>query len=430
MPIESLAFPGLLHYPMYAPVHAPTQPFVPQVQIREKVRRGDVIAVGASLVHAAAPGIVVSIAARPSPLPDGRAVTTVSIETSGADDGYQRIALSKDLAELVYSAGIVGLGGAGYPTHLKLRRARELGVTTVMINAAECEPGVSADQALLEQHAEDVVLGALAVRDYLGAGRVVVGIEHDKHVAIAALKRVVAEFEIANVQADYPTGAERTLIAHVFGELVPRHAYPTDHGIIVLNVATAHAIHRATRARAPLMRRIVTLGGKTNVWVPIGCPLGDLPLPDGPKWFGGPLTGWPVASDASVTKTCNSVALDARRLASPCIRCGWCADACPESLLPQELYRTTRRERWAEVERFRLDDCIECGACDEVCPSHIPLLSYFRYAKTRLGAAANAQSQAHDARGRYLAREARIAARREETSARRDHRLASGRSWD
>lgn len=394
--------PGVLRYSLLTPTarHAPT------VAAGDRVRAGDEIARG---LHAAAAGVVELTA------------TAILVHVDGSDERAPTLS-EGDFAERVRRAGIVGLGGSGYPADRKLLDARAKGVPTVIVNAVECEPGVSADRALLAAHLPEILRGLRAVAEYLGGARGVLAVGEGEGMEGAD------GIEVVRVTGRYPTGSERSVVARVIGADVPKDGFPTDVGAVVFNAATVYAIDRAWSAGEPLMQRVVTVGDE-NYWVPVGHPVAELPLPPGEKMVGGPVTGRLAEPDAAVEKTTRAVTPRPKLRSMPCIRCGWCASACPEGLLPQELFARIETERWPEADALRLEDCVECGACDLACPSRLPLLATFRFGKSERAETTRRAEAAEVARARYEARGDRLARIEAETRGRRAERLARPRQW-
>lgn len=397
-----LALPSVLRYPLVTP----WAKIEAEVASGAHVRHGDIIANG---LHAAASGEVELTESEILLHPDGR------------DDRAPPIT-STDLVECIRQAGIVGLGGAGYPTHLKVDQALAKRARTLIVNAVECEPGVSADKELLAAHLDEVLAGIATLERALGGTRTILATAQP----LAGIEAIDAE--VAVVVNGYPTGAERTLIKHLLDIEVPKNAYPTDVGVVVLNVATVFAIQRAWSGGERLTRRVTTVG-QTNLLLRIGHPIDELPLPTGAKVVGGPVTGWPASINAAIGKTTRSVTLKSTAASSPCIRCGWCASACPEQLLPQELFRQINAEQWPDLQRLRLGDCVECGACDLACPSRLPLLATFRFATSARLEADGKRRDATLARDRCDQRNARIALRHLDSLSKREARLATPHEW-
>lgn len=404
--MKRLPLPSVLRYPLLTRMGR----YAPRVASGIRIRAGEVLARGkvplVASLHAGASGMV-EVTARDILLyPDGLHDTAPPLT-------------AKDLAERVRDAGIVGLGGAGYPTWLKLSQARNSGITTLIVNAVECEPGVSADRALQREHMEEILSGMRVLADYLGKPRTA--------IALGEGMDDVPGTETARVTGRYPSGSEHALVQQVVGVDIGKRV-PTDVGVLVLNVATVFAVHRAWHCGERLTERIVTVQDE-NAWLHIGHPVAELPLPEGQVMVGGPITGWPATEGESIAKATRAVTVREHPEASPCIRCGWCARACPEGLLPQELFRHINADHWSEMERLRLADCVECGACDMACPSRLPLLATFRYGKSERH---ELERRAHDAavaRDRFTARAARREQQRAVERKEREVRMASRREW-
>ena len=340
-----------------------------------------------------------------------------------------RDAESAQIIERIEAAGIVGMGGGGYPTARKIREAVAANADWVIGNGMASEPGVTADVALLREHADEVTAGLDIVARCTGA----------THTALA----VPADSDVpggTQVGLAYPAGEEKKLVAHLTGREVPTDGYASDVGVLVLNVSTLFAIHDAVIRGRALRQRLVTVAG-TDRWVGIGTPLGDLlqepsageregPAPRKKETANtgyriqGELTGRDVASDATVDPSTFSVEL--RRPDSwACIRCGWCANACPEGLAPERLHRAFE----ADATDTTVFDCIECGACTAACPSRLDLVNEFRAIKTRMRREQTAMEQAEHARQRSAARTERLARAADERDRRREERMNKPRQW-
>jgi electron transport complex protein RnfC len=425
-------------------------PAVACVAVGDRVVRGQCIGVaegGAGAdVHSPCEGRVVAIEAAEPPQLPGMPVLHVVIE-SAPGAASQRLpsldwqqATPDQLRERIRAAGVVGLGGAGFPTAEKLSAGREL----LILNGAECEPWIACDDALLQAHADEVVLGGRLLARAAGAARILLAIEDTMPSALSAARAAIASVgegavELVVVPTVYPEGGERQLIRVLTGREVPRGGLPRDIGVLVQNVATARAAWRAVACGEPVTDRIVTVTGPGvaapgNFVVPLGTPVAHLVEQAGGYTdaaarllLGGPMMGQALAHDQfPIGKQHNCVLVLSRediedpRPEMPCIRCGDCATACPSKLLPQQLLwhlRARNPERAADQGLF---DCIECGCCDLVCPSLIPLTSQFRDAKAGMrqqaaeAARAAAAGERHDARQRRLARESAETARRHE----------------
>ena len=335
----------------------------------------------------------------------------------------------EDVVERIEAAGIVGMGGGGYPTAGKIREAIAANADWAIGNGMASEPGVTADVALLREHADDVTAGLDIVARCTGATHTVLAVPADSNVPGGT-----------QVGLAYPAGEEKKLVAHLTGREVPADGYASDVGVLVLNVSTLFAIHDAVVRGKALRQRLVTVAG-TDRWVGIGTPLADLlPAPSAGEREGlaprkrksakdgyrvqGELTGRDVAYDATVGPSTFSVEL--RRPDSwACIRCGWCGDACPEGLAPEGLHRAFE----ADAADATVFDCIECGACTAACPSRLDLVNEFRAIKTRMRREQAAKEQAEHARQRSAARTERLARAADERDRQRAERMNKPRQW-
>jgi electron transport complex protein RnfC len=413
----------------------------PLVDVGDLVLKGQVIArdddSGSPPVHATTSGIILAIEDRPLPHPSNLAESCIVLEADGEDEAleFQGVADYRDLSpeqlrSLIHEAGIVGMGGAGFPTAIKTDPGRRR-VDTLVLNGAECEPYITCDDSLLRHFPADVLGGARILMHILGVERCLLGIENDMPEAIAALKRVLAEgdypgIEMVTVPAIYPTGGEKQLVQVLTGREVPANGIPADVGVVCQNVGTAAAVFRAIVRGEPLLSRIVTVTGRGvrspgNWLTPIGTPIAHLVEQAGGYGeaaerliLGGPMMGFALATDeVPIVKSANCVLVTegndpaGQRQVMPCIRCGACAEVCPVSLLPQQLYWYSRADDLDRVADYHLADCIECGCCNVVCPSQIPLVQYFRSAKSKLAARRRERQKAEHARQRFEARQAR-----------------------
>jgi len=336
----------------------------------------------------------------------------VVIDTDGRDESLPDTAKPQwptrraDQFKALRAAGIVGLGGAVYPTATKL--ATPVKCKTLIVNGAECEPYISCDDMLMRERAADVVAGALLLADLLATPLCILAIERDKPRAIqaveaAAHERGDARLKLAEVPTIYPAGGERQLVELLTGDEVPSGRFPTEFGYVCQNVGTAYAVQRLCAQHEPLLSRIVTVTGggvqtPQNVETPLGTPIGELIAccggykPGALRLIaGGSMMGAALPSDdVPITKATNCVivatAVELRSDDSEwaCIRCGDCAMACPSRLLPQELLVAATSGDYTALETLGLADCIECGCCDVICPSHIALTERFRVGKRTL----------------------------------------------
>lgn len=410
----------------------------PTVQVGDQVLKGQRLGEAdgwvSAAVHAPTSGTVVEIGPHPIPHPSGLPTDCVVIAADGHDRWIERQPFDINHAEpdavrdYLRDMGIVGMGGAVFPSHVKLSVPGGKRIEQLIINGAECEPFITCDDRLMREQAEDVIQGSALFGRLLHAGSVLLGVEDNKPEAIAALKKAQATLQlpvqVVTVPTIYPTGGAKELIRVLTGKEVPGSKRSTDFGVQVFNVATVQSAWRAITYGEPLISRIVTLSGAVgearNWSVPIGMPIEDLvklaqPRPDmDGVIMGGPMMGFRIPSTASpVVKATNSLIVHAPGLFPPkpaelpCIRCGNCAQACPQELQPFELYWWSRAAKFEKLESYKLFDCIECGCCDYVCPSHIPLVNYFRFAKSEIQAEAREQRIADAARDRHEFRQER-----------------------
>lgn len=418
------------------------------VGVGEPVRTGQPLSEGepglSVPIHAPTSGIITAIEPHAVPHPSGLAETCIHIEADGQDQWVERAPCPDDASALerydhLHRTGVVGLGGAGFPTRDKLRSA-EAAAETLILNGAECEPYITADQALMRERPESVIAGALALWALVGAKQCLIGIEDNKPDAIEALRESAAgtDVEVQVIPTRYPSGGERQLIQLLTGQEVPSGGLPADLGVLCQNVATAVAVDRSLRLGEPVIQRITTLTGNAlaapgNIEARIGTPLDHLLFETGlnPEHLhrlimGGPLMGFDLTTTGlPLIKTANCLIAGTAEefpdppIPQPCIRCGLCEQACPVDLLPQQLYWFASAGENDKAEHFDLFDCIECGACDWVCPSHLPLTDYFRHSKGVLRQEKKEQAEAEHARQRFEQRQARMEREQAEREERR-----------
>lgn len=447
-PICSAGVPQQLVLPLSQHIGAASRPLV---QVGERVLKGQMIAEAGGYVsvplHAPSSGTVSAIEDRPIPHPSGLSAPCIVIDCDGRDEwvALQGVADFRDcepteLLELIRAAGIAGMGGAGFPAAVKLAGKPGASIKTLIINGTECEPYITADDILMQERAEQILEGIAILRHILQPQEVLLGVEDNKPAAIAALEAAArgSGVEVVSFPTKYPSGGEKQLIEILTGKQVPSGGLPVDIGIVCQNVGTAVAVGDAILGGRPLISRITTVTGEAvatpgNFEVLLGTPMQHLldlagfqPERCERLIMGGPMMGFTLASPlVPVVKTSNclltpaSAELPAPPPAQACIRCGLCAQACPASLLPQQLYWFARGKEVDKLEQHNLFDCIECGACSWVCPSHIPLVQYYRASKADILQQRRDHEKAEQARLRFEARQTRITREEEEREAKR-----------
>ncbi|MGG6108932.1 electron transport complex subunit RsxC [Pantoea allii] len=405
----------------------------------DKVLRGQALTFGQGRmlpVHAPTSGVIEAIGPHMTAHPSGLSELCIFLTPDGEDRWisleplpdyrqHERAAILKR----IHDAGIAGLGGAGFPTATKLKGGLR-GVNTLIINAAECEPYITADDRLMQDYAAEVLEGSRILAWVLQAERVLIGIEDNKPEAIAALKQALGgerDLQIRVIPTKYPSGGAKQLTKILTGKEVPHGGRSTDIGVLMQNVGTAWAVKRAIINGEPITERVVTLTGEAiaqprNVWSRLGTPISHLlhqvgfhPSPRQMVIMGGPLMGFTLPSlDVPVVKITNcilapsSTEMGNDEQEQSCIRCSACADACPAKLLPQQLYWYSKGGDHDKARAHHIDDCIECGACAYVCPSNIPLVQYYRQEKAELRAIDLEAKRTLEAKARFEARQARL----------------------
>ncbi|MCP3852678.1 MAG: electron transport complex subunit RsxC [Gammaproteobacteria bacterium] len=443
------------------------------VKVGDKVLKGQVLGRAngsvSAPVHASGSGTVSAIEEHLIPHPSGLSALCVVIDTDGYEQWTECTPLlktalptevsSQQINKQIADAGIVGLGGALYPSAAKLRTAQKMQTELLVINAAECEPYITCDDILMQRRPEEVILGALLIKQVVGAKKCLIGIEDNKPEAYKALCQTISgynqsqtQIEVVKVPARYPAGGEKQLIQVLTGLEVPSQGLPMDIGIICHNVTTAAAVYHAVYRGEPLVSRIITITGGAikqpqNMEVPIGTPIRHILNQAGCDEdkvekiiMGGPMMGFSLPSiDAPVTKATNCILVSEKdELATPppampCIRCARCSDVCPMSLLPQQMYWFAKARDLEKVQDYNLFDCIECGCCSYACPSNIPLVQYFRYAKTEIWDDERERNKSNIARERHEFRKERLEkakAAKAEAAQLRKEKLAKKKALD
>ena len=443
LPIGQLPLPDQLVLPLRQ--HIGNMPKV-RVAVGDHVLKGQLIAEAegsvSAAIHAPTSGTIAAIADAVLPHPSGLPDRCITITPDGNDTWIERHPQDwrkGDVNTLVNSlrlSGIVGLGGAAFPTQIKLRSNRSP-IHTLVINAAECEPYITCDDMLMRERYDQVVHGIEVAQRLLGAKNIMIGIEDNKPEAVKAMQAAVenTDIQVKVVPTVYPSGDARRLVYLVLGKEVPQNKRSTEFGVQVFNVATVLALYRYFEFGEPAISRIVSMTGNVNqaqnFEVLFGTPLRHLVKAAGGAKadtshyiMGGPMMGFNLPSeDVPITKSANCIIAASSTLfeppppSMPCIRCSRCADACPVSLQPQELYWFAKSDNFEKAQDYNLFDCIECGACSYVCPSDIPLVQYYRYAKSEVIALDKAQEAADLARERNEFRLARIEREKQERTA-------------
>lgn len=444
-PIGRLSLPERLYIPIRQHIGVPGSVIVTTGQ---KVLKGQPLTFAdnamAVPVHAPTSGTVLAIEPHLAPHPSALPETCVVIEPDGLEQWRERHPINLmdadrlTILQRIQEAGIAGMGGAGFPTHLKTGAAS--GVDYLIVNAVECEPYISSDDALMQEFATTIVKGIDILCELLGPAAVLIGIEDDKPEAIAAMQAACSQREqylVKVVPAKYPSGGEKQLIQLLTSKEVPAGRRPLDIGIVMQNVGTVFAIAQAVLEDIPLISRIVTVVGESlsqpqNVLALIGTPVGYLldacgfsPEPSQRVIMGGPMMGFTLPSvSIPLVKTTNCVLAPSQAELPPaqqemdCIRCGACAEVCPAVLLPQQLLWYSKAKDQDKLKEYNLADCIECGACAYVCPSEIPLVHYYRVAKAEIREQTRDELKAEQAKARFEARNQRLEEEKQQRAAR------------
>ena len=451
-PVSEIAIPPQLIIPVQQHIGAPAEPVV---KVGDTVKKGQLIAdmqgTVSAPIHAPSSGTISAIEDRSIPHPSGLSALCIVIDTDGKDEwieerkGHSQFHLldPEELRGLIRDAGIVGLGGAGFPSYLKLQPGQGKLVDTLILNGAECEPWISCDAMLMQTRPRDILDGLNIMRHAVHANKCVIGIEDNKPDAITALSQALSEdekqyIEIIAVPTLYPTGGEKQLIKVLTGKEIPSHKLPIDIGVICHNVGTAVAVADAVIRDIPLIARYVTVTGHAvsrphNLHALFGTPMAfllqqcDVNENELARLvMGGPMMGFEIRDQQTpVIKTSNCLLtlqekdIEDKHPVLPCIRCSECARVCPSSLLPQQLYWWSKAKDFDKVQDYKVFDCIECGCCSAVCPSHIPLVQYYRAAKNEIWQQERDKQKSDHARQRHEFRQHRIELKKQEEEERR-----------
>jgi len=433
-PIKTAELPATLLLPVQQHIGQPADVIVkPGEQVfkgQKLTRASDYIS---APIHAPTSGIISAVEERLVPHPSGLKALCIEIQTDGKDKWGEKVSYpdfrNTDIVTLrnhIRESGIVGLGGAAFPTSVKLNPGRS--IDTLILNGAECEPYITCDDMLMREHAADIVEGMAIMQFMLSAEQCIIGIEDNKPEAIAAMRAAVKESELAAevvaIPTIYPTGGEKQLIKILTNQEVPGDSLPADIGIVCQNVGTAKAVYDAVIHGQPLIDRVITVTGEgiaqpQNFLALIGTSMAELVAQAGGYKpgvkrliMGGSMMGFALATDEiPIIKASNCIlALTEveQPPAQPCIRCGKCEQVCPALLLPQQLFWYAQAKDFDKIQDYHLFDCIECGCCAEVCPSHIPLVQYYRFAKTEIWNQEREKVKSDIARERHIFHEERL----------------------
>lgn len=432
---------------------------LPCVEIGQHVLKGELIAEASGFIsapaHAPTSGEVIAIEEQPVPHASGLSATCIVIKADGKDEWRTRQSWdtlashrTTDILARIQYSGVTGLGGASFPTAVKLASDRDH-IDTLIVNGTECEPYITADHSLMRERAAAIFSGITVVDHLYHFKRILIGIEDNKPDAIKAMRQAVPDelrerIDIRVFPTRYPSGGEKQLIYILTGQEVPSGGLPLDLGMLCHNVGTLAALSDAVYRDEPLLRRITTVTGAAvsrpgNYDTLLGTPIQALCHFAGVQTdradrviMGGPMMGFTLPQiDLPVVKATNCLLVPTHSelplppTAQPCIRCGLCEQACPASLLPQQLLWFAQAKELDKAEDHRLFDCIECGACAYVCPSNIPLVQHYRAAKGQIRHEQAVHKQAERARMRFEARQARLEREAAEKEAKRQERAAA-----
>ncbi|VAW60937.1 Electron transport complex protein RnfC [hydrothermal vent metagenome] len=424
----------------------------PLVNIGDHVLKGQMLAEAcgeiSAPIHAPTSGEIVDINEYPAPHPSGLNALCIVLNSDGKDtwcerhplkpspDGRHYTESPAELRQRVYQAGIVGLGGATFPTSVKLNPGEQAHIDTLILNGAECEPYISCDDMLMREYGEEVISGCELIQYIVSARQCLIAIEDNKPRAIEALRTALKKnpsgtIDVVAIPTIYPTGGEKQLVKVVTQQEIPSDGLPSDIGVLVQNVATAVAVHNAIHLGEPLISRIVSVTGEgirqpQNMLVLVGTPMSELIAQSAGYHeqaskliMGGPMMGFCLPTDElPVTRACNCLLVEntpeQTPATLPCIRCGACSQVCPAQLLPQQLFWHASSKNFDMVQDYHLFDCIECGCCTYVCPSQIPLVQYYRFAKTEIWNQERERIRSDHARIRHDFRQARLAREKKE----------------
>lgn len=450
-PIRAAGIPDLLVLPLQQHIGEPAEAIV---AVGDRVLKGQKLADTSNEmgvpIHAPTSGVIDGIAQMPVPHPSGMTDWCILLKPDHQDQwlplqpisDYQSLEREQVL-NIIHEAGVAGMGGAGFPTEVKLQPPENRKIHTLILNGAECEPYITADDMTMRERASDIVAGLKVMAWILQPERCAIGIEDNKPQAIEAMRHAITgtQIELAVIPTKYPSGGEKQLIQILTGMEVPSGGIPADIGVVCQNIGTAIAVAQAVLEGKPLISRVITIAGEAvekpgNFDTLLGTPVEYLLIQAGVQAdkvnrlvLGGPMMGYTLnTTSVPLIKTSNCViAASASELPEPppeqpCIRCSLCADVCPVELLPQQLFWHAKASEFEKAEHLNLFDCIECGACSYVCPSSIPLVQYYRYAKDEIRTQRSEQLKADRARERFEARQERLSREQQDKELRRKER--------
>lgn len=411
--VEEMVVPAELEIILGQHIGAPCSPTVAKKDVvGEGEMIGEVVKGLGVPLHSPVAGTIKTFGMSAHPMRVSTPSVTIKVDPEASAPQYQKgdwQSISKeDLLKKVHAAGVIGVGGAGFPTHVKLNPPPNNPVDTLILNGAECEPYITADYRQMLEASDEIVEGAKIILKILGISKCIIGIENNKPAAIKVMTKAAAagstsEYQITvqPLQVKYPQGSEKQLIQTLTGRKVPAFALPSAVGVVVHNVSTTKAIYDAAVLDKPLYEKIITISGKgikrpANLRVKVGTRLSDIVAylggvtPELSKIImGGPMMGFAVSSlDIPVTKTTSAVLFLAAdeidtNAHSQCIRCGWCLEVCPMGLEPKEIAIHVEAGRPEDTGRFGVFECFECGCCAYVCPAKRPLVQFIRLAKMK-----------------------------------------------
>ena len=454
LPIAPAPLPKQVIVPLRQHIGAPAKV---HVKVGDRVLKGQMLGVAdgyiSAAVHAPTSGTVSAIDLHALPHPSGLPDLCITIDSDGEERWIERQPIDYRTADpeavraVLRDAGIVGLGGAVFPTYVKLNPCNQK-IRTLVLNGAECEPWITSDDLLMRERAAEIVAGIRIMAHLMQPEEVLIGIEDNKPEAIAAMRAACqgTNYEVVAVPTLYPGGGEKQLIKVLTGKEVPAGQRPLNIGVTCSNTGTAYTVHRAVNHGEPVISRIVTVTGNVakpqNFEVLIGTPIGEIVQLAGGAGadtshyiMGGPMMGFDLSNlGAPLTKAINCVIaaspalFPSRPAAMPCIRCTQCAQACPCNLQPQELYWFSQSRNFDKARDYNLFDCIECGCCSYVCPSHIPLVSYYRFAKSEIAAQDREKAAAEQAKQHFEFKQLREEREKAEKAARFAEKAAAAKA--